>query len=184
MRCVEVESVDPSEIGNSLERRRLAAELDVANLAMNHYTVPAGERLAGLHAHADQEEVFVVLTGEVGFETLDGRSRVAEGEAVQFPPGEFQSCRNPTDREAVVLALGAPPESDDLRVPVGCGECNSDEHRLTFPDDEEVLVCPDCGAETEPKCPACGGDTLRVVLGEDDDPVERCLECGAATPAR
>ena len=184
MRRVEVESVDPSETGNGLERRRLAAELDVANLAMNHYTVPAGERLAGLHAHADQEEVFVVLMGEVGFETLDGRSRVAEGEAVRFPPGEFQSCRNPTDREAVVLALGAPPESDDLRVPVGCSVCDGDEHRLAFPDGEERLVCPNCGAEIEPECPACGGDTLRVVLGEDDDPVERCLECGAATPAR
>ena len=54
MRCVEVESVDPSETGTGLERRRLAAELDVANLATNHYTVPAGERLAGLHAHADR----------------------------------------------------------------------------------------------------------------------------------
>ena len=184
MRRVDIESVDPSETGNGLERRRLAAELDVANLAMNHYTVPAGERLAGLHAHADQEEVFVVLAGEVGFETLDGRSRVAEGEAVQFPPGEFQSCRNLTDREAVVLALGAPPESDDLRVPVGCGECDSDEHRLTLLDGKELLVCPDCGAKTEPECPACGGNALRVVLGEDDRPVERCLDCGAMTPAR
>ena len=184
MRCVEVESVDPSETGNGLERRRLAAELDVANLATNHYTVPAGERLAGLHAHADQEEVFVVLAGEVGFETLGGRSRVAEGEAVRFPPGEFQSCRNPTDREAVVLALGAPSESDDLRVPVECGECNSDEHHLMFPDGEEMLVCSDCGTETEPECPACGGDALRVVLGEDNQPVEWCRDCGATTPAR
>ena len=184
MRRVEIESVDPAGTGDGPERRRLAAELDVANLAMNHYTVPPGGRLAGLHAHADQAETFVVLSGAVGFETLDGRIRIGEGEVVRFPPGEFQSCHNPTEGEATVLALGAPPESDGLRVPVGCGECDNDEHRLTFPDGEEVLVCPDCGAETEPECPACGGDALRVVLGEDDRPVERCLDCGATTPAR
>ena len=109
---------------------------------------------------------------------------MAEGEAVRFPPGEFQSCHNPTEGEATVLALGAPPEGDDLRVPVGCSVCDGDEHRLAFSDGEERLVCPDCGAGIEPECPACGGDALRVVLGEDDRPVERCLECGAATPAR
>ena len=183
METVSVEAVDPAVV-EGVSRRGLGDALGTEAVAVNHYTVPPGGRLAGLHAHADQEEVFVVLTGEVGFETLDGRSRVAEGEAVRFPPGEFQSCRNPTDREAVVLALGAPPESDDLRVPVGCSVCDGDEHRLAFPDGEELLICSDCGAKTEPECPACGGDALRVVLGEDDRPVERCLECGAATPAR
>ena len=183
MKRVSVEAVDPAVV-EGVSRRGLGDALGTEAVAVNHYTVPPGGRLAGLHAHADQAETFVVLSGAVGFETLDGRVRVAEGEALRFAPGEFQSCRNPTDREATVLALGAPPESDDLRVPVGCGECDSDEHRLTFPDGEELLICPDCGAETEPKCPGCGGNALRVVLGEDDDPVERCLDCGATTPAQ
>ena len=183
MKRVSVEAVDQVVV-EGVSRRGLGDALGTEAVAINHYAVPPGGRLAGLHAHSDQEEVFLVLSGAVGFETLDGRSRVAEGDAVRFPPGEFQSCRNPTDREAVVLALGAPPESDDLRVPVGCGECDNDEHRLTFPDGEEVLVCSDYGAKTEPECPACGGDALRVVLGESDRPVERCLDCGAAMPAR
>jgi len=182
METASVEAVDPAVV-EGVSRRSLGDALGTEAVAVNHYTVPPGGRLAGLHAHADQEETFVVLSGAVGFETLDGRIRVGEGEAVRFAPGEFQSCRNPTDREAVVLALGAPSGSDDLRVPVGCGECDSDEHRLTFPDGKEVLVCPNCGAETRPECSACGGDALRVVLGEND-PVERCLDCGATTPAR
>ena len=183
MNRVSIEAVDPAVV-EGVSRRGLGDALGTEAVAVNHYTVSPGGRLAGLHAHSDQEEVFLVLLGAVGFETLDGRIRVAEGEAVRFAPGEFQSCYNPTEGEATVLALGAPPESDDLRVPVGCGECDNDEHRLTFPDGEEVLVCPDCGAETEPECPACGGDALRDVLGEDDRPVERCLDCGATTPAR
>ena len=183
MKRASVEAVDPAVV-EGVSRRGLGDALGTEAVAVNHYTVPPGGRLAGLHAHADQAEIFVVLSGAVGFETLDGRIRVGEGEAVRFPSGEFQSCRNSTEDEATVLALGAPPESDDLRVPVGCGECDSDEHRLTFPDGEEVLVCPNCGAETRPECPACGGAELRVVLGENDDPVERCLDCGATTPAR
>ena len=184
METVSVEACDPAVV-ESVSRRGLGDALGTEAVAVNHYTVPPGERLAGLHAHADQAETFVVLSGEVSFETLDGRIRVGEGEAVRFRPGEFQSCRNSTEDEATVLALGAPPGSDDLRVPVGCGECDSDEHRLTFPDGEEVLVCSDCGAETEPECSACGGDALRVVLGEDNDrPVERCRDCGATTLAQ
>ena len=182
MKRVSVEACDPAVV-ESVSRRGLGDALGTEAVAVNHYTVPPGGRLAGLHAHADQAETFVVLSGAVGFETLDGRIRVTEDETVRFAPGEFQSCRNPTDRKAVVLALGAPPESDDLRVPVSCSVCDGDEHRLAFPDGEELLICPDCGARTEPECPACGGTGLRVALGEDDRPVERCLDCGATTPA-
>lgn len=183
MERVDVEAADAATAGG-VERRTLGEALDTAEVAINHYRLAAGERLAGLHAHADQEEAFLVLSGAVVFETLDGRVPVAEGEAVRFPPGEFQSCTNPGDREAAVLALGAPKDSDDLRVPVGCSACGGGEHRLGFDEGKERLTCPSCGAETGPDCPDCGGDDLRVVLGSESRPVERCRDCGSTTPAR
>jgi uncharacterized cupin superfamily protein len=172
------------ETRGGVERRRLGHALATDHVAINQYRVPSGERIAGLHAHADQEEVFVVQEGAVTFETLDGRVHIADEEAVRVPPGEFQSCHNAADDEAVVLALGAPPDSEDVRVPVGCPACDADEHRLAFPDGEEVLECPDCGAATEPNCEACGGAEIRVVLDGSGSPVERCRNCGATRPAR
>ena len=183
MERIGLESTD-GETRGGVEGRRLGDALAADHVAINHYRVAPGERIAGLHAHADQEEVFVVLDGAVTVETLDGRVHVADEEAVRVPPGEFQSCHNAADDEAVVLALGAPPDSEDVRVPVGCSACDADEQRLAFPDGEELLVCPDCGAETEPNCEACGGAEMRVVLNGSGSPVERCRDCGATRPAR
>jgi len=172
------------ETRGGVERRRLGHALATDHVAINQYRVPSGERIAGLHAHGDQEEVFVVQEGAVTFETLDGRVHVAAEEAVRVPPGEFQSCHNAADAEAVVLALGAPWDTDDVRIPVACSDCEAAEHRLAFPDGEEVLVCFECGAETEPNCEACGGAAMRVVLDGSSSPVERCRDCGATRPAR
>jgi mannose-6-phosphate isomerase-like protein (cupin superfamily)/ribosomal protein L40E len=180
---IEVDAADAETLGG-LERRRLGDALAADHVAINHYRVAPDERLAGLHAHAHQAEVFVVLDGAATFETLTGRVEVADGEGVRFPPGEFQSCHNTSEEEAVVLALGAPPDSEDVRVPVACPDCGADEHRLTFTDGEEGLVCPECGAETAPACPDCGSGDLRVVLDDEDQPVERCRDCGATRPAR
>lgn len=188
MERVDVESVDATGVGG-VTRRRLGDAIGTSDVAVNHYSVDPDERIAGLHAHYDQEEVFVVLGGEVVFETLDGGVTVSAGEAVRFPPGEYQSCTNPGDGDAgagvaVVLALGAPADSQDVRVPVRCSACGNGEHRLTFPDGEERLRCRECGAETVPQCPECDGDRLRVVLDDDARPVDRCRDCGATTPAR
>jgi uncharacterized cupin superfamily protein/ribosomal protein L40E len=183
MERIDVEATD-GETRGGVERRRLGDALAADHVAINHYRVASGERIAGLHAHADQAEVFLVLDGAVTFETLTGEVAVADGEVVRFPPGEFQSCHNTNAGAAVVLALGAPPDSEDVRVPVACPDCGADEHRLTFTDGEEGLVCPGCGAETAPACPDCGSGDLRVVLDDEDQPVEQCRDCGATRPAR
>lgn len=183
MERIDLRSTD-GETRGGVERRRLGDALAADHVAINHYRVAPGERIAGLHAHADQEEVFVVREGAVTFETLDGRVHVADEEAVRVPPGEFQSCHNAGGDEAVVLALGAPPDSEEVRVPVGCPACDAAEHRLLVREGEELLVCPDCGAETEPNCEACGGAEIRVVLDGSSSPVDRCLDCGATRPAR
>lgn len=184
MERVSADDVEPARL-DGVTRRRLGEALGATDVAVNRYAVEADGRLAGLHAHRDQEEVFVVLAGAVVFETLEGRVPVAAGEAVRVPPGEFQSCvGDAAGGASVVLALGAPADGDGVRIPVRCSACGHGEHRLTVQDGEERLVCPECGAETRPACPACGGDALRVVLDDDERPVERCRDCGATTPAR
>ena len=190
MERISVDSVEPRSFGGGVERRGLTRALDANDVAINHYRVPPGDRLAGLHAHLDQAEVFVVVEGEPTFETLadpGGTGRtvdVAAGEAVRFPPGEFQSGVNNSDREAVLYALGAPPHSEDVRVPLTCAECGNDDLQLSFGGDGPDLVCPDCGAETDPACAECGSDRKRIQLADDGEtPVDVCLDCGAESAA-
>ncbi|WP_336134338.1 cupin domain-containing protein [Natronomonas amylolytica] len=166
-----------------VERWCLGEALEADAVAINHYVVAPGERIAGLHAHADQEEVFVVLSGEATFETLDGKRTVGEGAVVRFAPGEFQSCANQADERLVVLAVGAPAGTDELRVPVACHDCEAETMALEFAAGAERLVCPDCDAERTPECSDCGGDELRAEL-VDGRPASVCQVCGATTPAR
>jgi uncharacterized cupin superfamily protein len=182
MERVSIDACDAASYAG-VERRRLGDELGTDDVALNHYAVSPGERIAGLHAHLDQEEAFVVLSGEATFETLDGERSVAEGEAVRFAPGEFQSCVNAGDERLAVLAVGAPAGTEELRVPVGCHACVADAMALEFEGGEERLVCPDCGAERTPECPDCGGSDLRAEL-VDGAPASVCQACGAVRDAR
>lgn len=182
---MEQVSLDTCDVASyaGIERRALGEALGAEAVALNHYVVAPGERIAGLHAHPDQEELFVVLSGEATFETLDGKRSVGEGAAVRFAPGEFQSCTNQNDERLVVLAGGAPADTDELRVPVRCHDCAAEAMALEFAGGEERLVCPDCDAERTPECPDCGGDELRAEL-VDGRPASVCQVCGATNPAR
>ncbi|WP_290811244.1 cupin domain-containing protein [Halovivax sp.] len=179
MKRVFISETDP--VGaEAFELRRLSEPLGTTDIAINHYRVAPGAGLpAGLHAHADQEEVFVVLEGAATFETLDGEVDVATGEAIRFGPGEFQSGRNDGDEELVLLALGAPGESEDVRIPIECPECDGEDLRLDFGGSGLTFACRRCGAERTPiDCPECGGADLRVTLGADGEPVADCTDCG------
>ncbi|QLD86025.1 cupin domain-containing protein [Natronomonas halophila] len=182
MNRVTVDACDVASYAG-IERRNLGEAVETDAVALNHYAVDPGERIAGLHTHLDQEEVFVVLSGSAVFETLDGKRAVTEDEAIRFAPGEFQSCTNRADERLVVLAVGAPAGTDELRVPVGCHACEADAMALEFAAGEERLVCPECDAERVPECPECGGGELRAELVEGR-PASVCQSCGAADPAR
>ena len=159
------------------DRREIGTALGAEHVAIVRYALEPGERLSGsVHAHADQEEVFVVLEGTVTFdvERLEGADggtaepvgsderreiTVAETEAIRFAPGEFQSGRNATDDRAVVLALGAPRETDDIRISripvldedVSCPDCGRDSMRMPSDHEAAGLECPDCGARLRPE---------------------------------
>ena len=191
METVSIDDLDPAPAENDVDRRALTGPLNAANVAINRYALDPGERFSGsLHAHADQEEVFLIVEGEATFETYSPRGRteparssgeitVGENEAIRFAPGEFQSGKNATDEPVVALALGAPRDSEDVRVPLPCPEGGHKDRRPVVTDGAEILVCPDCGAESPVECPECGRDDLRVVLGSDEETVlSVCLDCG------
>ncbi|WP_135851618.1 cupin domain-containing protein [Halorussus salinus] len=185
-----IHALEPTELGDNAEVRNLSAALAATDLAVNHYRIPPGEEFpSGLHAHGDQEEVFVVLDGAATFQRLgserDEAAEIAveEGEVVRFAPGEYQSGRNAGDGLLAVLALGAPPDSGDVRIPLDCPECG---HGYLSPDVSEAgdagvtLDCPACGAANVPQgCPDCGAE-MRVALGEGVETVVRCPDCGGA----
>ncbi|ELY94112.1 hypothetical protein [Natrialba taiwanensis] len=173
MEHVSIDDIDPRSTDYHSDRRELAAPLGTEHLAITRYVLDPGERFSGsVHAHTDQEEVFVVLAGEATFEielghaagvesenvTSDERELVVgEFEAVRFAPGEFQSGRNDSDDRVVAIALGAPRDSEDVRVTripvledrnVTCPDCDHDHLRIGD-DDEAELVCPACGAPVE-----------------------------------
>lgn len=155
MRRVNVTELDPSPEGDSdLDRRSLTDALETEELAVNYYRLDPGETLAGgLHAHLDQEELFYVLEGTVTFEMKedpDGTSqlvRVSEGEAIKFARGDYQQGRNESDGEVVTLALGAPQDSTDGRVPRECPGCGDSPYMDTVLIDGQLAVqCPECDA--------------------------------------
>lgn len=204
MKRVSLDHAVPEPLGESSERVALASALGAEAVAINRYTIAPGEGFpGGLHAHYDQEEVFVVLEGTATFETyppLDrtspppdggdgsggtdqrtgGICRVEAGEAVRFAPGEFQSGRNDGDEPLVALALGAPAESTDVSLPVPCPACGDRGLRLETGGGAPTFRCPACGSHHEPAdCPGCGAGDLRVTLGPAHTPVVACRACGA-----
>ena len=150
MEKVSIGDVEPNAFGSDIDRRGLSDPLGTADLALNRYRLDPGERFSGgMHAHMDQEEVFVIVEGEATFETMDGEITVGEAEAIRFAPGEFQSGKNDSDGEVVAFAMGAPRDSEDVRIPQNCPECGHDNVRAIPSDDGFDLQCPECGAEVD-----------------------------------
>jgi uncharacterized cupin superfamily protein len=148
MERIKIDDVEPSAFGRDVDRRGLSDPLGTTDFAINRYRLDPDERFSGsLHAHMDQEEVFVVVDGEAAFETTDGEVTVSDGEAVRFAPGEFQSGKNDADEPLVAFAMGAPRDTEDVRVPQECPDCEHENMRAIPADDGFDLRCPECGTE-------------------------------------
>ena len=152
MEHVDIDDVESRFFGDQdVDRRGLTDELNASDLSINYYRLDPEQSLSGgMHAHMDQEEVFYVVDGMVTFETPDGEYAVGPDGAIRFAPGEYQTSENRADGDAVVLALGAPQESTDVRVPMECRECgDSDSLQFVMTSDGQHLECPACGNVVE-----------------------------------
>lgn len=178
MKKAAIDDVEPDNVGANSSRRRLSETVGTSDLTLNHYRLAPGEGFpGGLHTHMDQEEVFVILEGKATFETMDGEITVGEGEVIRFPPGEFQSGKNESDQEVVALALGAPRETADIRIPANCPECDHDNLRLNTGEAGIFFVCPSCGSKHVPRdCPHCSHADLTITR-RDGRTVTVCHNC-------
>jgi uncharacterized cupin superfamily protein len=144
----------PSEPEGSedVDRRELTSRLGTTDLAINYFNLKPGEAFSGgLHAHMDQEEVFYVIKGTATFEIKNdaaedsGFVEVGPAEAIRFSRGEYQQGRNTSDSRVVALALGAPKDSVEGRVPVTCPDCEESEYQVTIMEEGRLMLqCPEC----------------------------------------
>ncbi|WP_323191424.1 cupin domain-containing protein [Halostella sp. PRR32] len=157
MEKVSIDDVEPSTFdpeNRTHDRRGLTEPLNAGDVAVARYVLEPGERFSGaLHAHMDQEEIFLVVEGEATFRTREGEVTVSEDEAVRFATGEFQTGGNEGDEDLVAFALGAPRETEDVRIAripgvgnVACPDCGHDNMQIPGTDGEP-LVCPECNGE-------------------------------------
>ncbi|WP_254807952.1 cupin domain-containing protein [Natronosalvus amylolyticus] len=179
MKTVRAGDPESLEFGDGSQRHTLTGILGATDVAINRYRIAPGDGLpGGLHTHMDQEEVFYVLAGTVTFETMGGTVTLEEGEAIRFGRGEYQSGKNEGDRDLLVLAIGAPRETDDIRIPVDCPACGHGNLQLRIGGQEVDFRCAECDGEFIPDdCPQCGHDELRVTRGGDGATVVRCESC-------
>lgn len=159
MERVTVDEVDhePHPAGVNTVRRPLSDALGTTDCTVVHYELEPGDSFSGgLHRHHDQEECFYVLSGTATFDTrasADAPERTVEvgaGEAIRFPPGEFQFGYNATDERVVALAIAAPaPGHDWDRVEwlTRCRTCEAEVvHDIQITDDGAIAAtCRGCG---------------------------------------
>jgi len=173
-----VSAIEKTDLGGC-ERRSLSAALGATDVSVHEYRIAPQEGLpAGLHAHMDQEELFVVLEGTLTFETMSGEVTVPESAGIRFAPGDFQSGTNETDDQVLVLAIGAPPGTEDIRIPVDCPNCGYEALRLDTAGPELTFICPGCQTTHSPAdCPICESSDLTVALDDECATIVVCQSC-------
>ena len=117
-RVVDVDAVEP-ESDRPCECRKLSDPGDLDAVAINRFRAAPGEQLPlAYHAHETQQEAFYVIDGSLAVETPDETYAVPAGDLFVVDPGHPQRAYNPADAAGpvTVLAVGAPPASDDVVV--------------------------------------------------------------------
>ena len=95
--------------------RRLLAETDLMTLRIHCYAPGIGEN--ALHAHMNEDHIFIVLDGTAVFSGLEGEiARLTKHQAIVLPKGCFYQFSNCGKEPLVMARLGANKERDDWRI--------------------------------------------------------------------
>lgn len=87
----------------------LRRQLGVSAFGMNLITLAPGQ-CGRIHSHAHQEEVFLVLEGELSLGVEGEQHRLGEGELVRVAPSVRRQLANRRPERLVLLALGGTGE--------------------------------------------------------------------------
>ena len=91
----------------NLESRFARKSLELENSGLSHYRVAPGYRVPFGHRHAEQEEIYVVVSGSALVKLDDEILELAQWDAVRIPAGVMRSFGAGADG-AEILAFGAP----------------------------------------------------------------------------
>jgi mannose-6-phosphate isomerase-like protein (cupin superfamily) len=91
----------------NLESRFARKPLELENSGLSHYRVAPGYRVPFGHRHAEQEEIYLVVSGSALVKLDDEILELAQWDAVRIPAGVMRSFGAGPDG-AEILAFGAP----------------------------------------------------------------------------
>ena len=108
----DVQSPDPlvvslrTQLASRGHTKDLLASSDRMTVHIHCYAPKGGEN--GLHAHTEEDHVFVCLQGEALFRGIKGElPTVRKNQAIFLPRGCFYSFSNEGDEPCVLLRIGA-----------------------------------------------------------------------------
>ena len=111
--------------GGGPASRDLAGALGAGTMSVRLWRYGPGHDMA-YHRHQDQEEVYALLSGGPQEVLIEGEVvTVEDGDWLRLPKDTARRIQNRTDREAVWLAIGAPPGAgirDGIRIDPETGE--------------------------------------------------------------
>ena len=93
--------------GFNYRRAKLGAQAGAERLGASLYEIPPGEALFPYHAHVNNEEMLLVLSGRPHLRSPDGWRELKEGEVVALPvgPGGAHQVQNRSDQVARLLVV-------------------------------------------------------------------------------
>src|SRR3954465_8514100 len=97
----------PDALGSGPGFRKIRGALGVTAFGVNAIVLPPGYK-SNPHRHERQEELYIVMSGEIEFEFGDGERRLlGAGGLARVDPATVRSARNTSgDAEAVYICIG------------------------------------------------------------------------------
>jgi uncharacterized cupin superfamily protein len=96
---------------------------DSLDLAMRHpfdlalVRIPKGKSLCPYHSHSAESELYLVVSGSGNVRDQTGSTRVTEGDAFFFGPGEAHQLTNAGDEDFVYYVIADNPRGDSCFYP-------------------------------------------------------------------
>jgi uncharacterized cupin superfamily protein len=105
--------------GFTAYRSRIGRQLGTERVGLSYWHLPAGQAAYPYHFHLAEEEVLVLLEGELKLRTPDGWERVRRGDCVRFGPGADGAHQlvNDGDADAHFLSISTHGQPDIVLYP-------------------------------------------------------------------
>jgi uncharacterized cupin superfamily protein len=119
---------DPRELeGFRARRARLGRQTGASLVGASLWEVPPGEAAYPFHWHVAQEEMVIVLEGDMRLRTPEGWREVPEGEVLFFPTGEGGAHQLHNAGEQTVRFLAVANQQPDIVLYPDSGKLGASE---------------------------------------------------------